>query len=301
MIGSGRSRRTVLAVLVLLGLTAFAGPALAGPAQQQTAPAGAVFALTGTPHLWIADEQGVLHWGGDTRALAGKSINWGDRREVSLDQLRALRMGDPWLSAGLLKMGDPIYLVKWETSDASPTLLHIQSIADVELFGINGGNYGAFVLDQATWESRFGMGAAGLSRGTLASAVPATPAPTAVATATAVAKLVARIVDVRHIDYAAGTVENEIEISGVTPGRRLLVRAELTEWQCSPNCTSWRDDKWGPKETDKVADSTGKLTFIDQHFTYKGYTYYFEDPVTKATINVPFDDDRARFNLPRGE
>jgi hypothetical protein len=300
VIGFTRSRRTVAAILLLAGLAAFAGPALAGSAQQQTAAPGAVVSLLGTPHLWIADEQGVLHWGGDTRALAGKAINWGDRREATLDQLRSFRIGDPWLSAGLLKIGDPIYLVKWETSDASPTLLHIQSIADVELFGINGSNYGSFVLDQATWESRFRMTASGLSRGTLASAVPPTATPVPTATATPVAKLVARIVDVRHVDYAAGTVENEIEITGATPGRRLLVRAELTEWECSPACTSTRNDKWGPKETDRSADSTGRLIFIDSHFYYRGYTYYFEDPVTKATINVPFDDDRARFGLPSG-
>ena len=294
-----KSRRIAAAIFLLFGMTAFAAPALAGPAVQQTAPPGVVMALSGTPHLWIADEQGVLHWGGDTRALAGKSINWADRREVSLDQLRGFRIGDPWLSAGLIKIGDPIYLVKWEMSEAAPMLLHILSIADVELFGINGSNYGSFVLDQAAWEARFRMTAAGLARGTLASAVPATPTPRPAATATPAAKLVARIVDVRHIDFAAGTIENEVEITGATPNRRLLVRAELTEWECSPACTSTRNDKWGPKETENIADSTGKLTFIDRHFTYKGYTYYFEDPVTKAVINVPFDDDRARFNLPR--
>ena len=30
---------------------------------------GTVVALQGTPHLWIADEYGVLHWAGDTWAL----------------------------------------------------------------------------------------------------------------------------------------------------------------------------------------------------------------------------------------
>ena len=128
-----RSRRALACTALLVGLAApYAAPALAGP-PQQAAPAAAVFALSGTPHLWIADEQGTLHWGGDTRALAGKAINWADRRQVSLAQLQTFRIGDPWLSAGLLKMGDPIYLVKWETSEASPTLLHIQSIRDVEL------------------------------------------------------------------------------------------------------------------------------------------------------------------------
>ena len=118
---------------------------------------GAVVALQGTPHLWIADEQGTLHWGGDTRALAGKHVNWDDRTEVSLDRLRTLPVGDPWLSAGLLKDGDPIYLVKWERDWAQPRLLHIQTIADVELFGINDRNYGIFVLDKAAWEARYGV------------------------------------------------------------------------------------------------------------------------------------------------
>ena len=134
---------------------------------------GAVVALRGTPHLWFADEHGVLHWGGDTRALAGKHIAWSNRIEVCLESIRALPVGDPWLSAGLLKDGDPIYLVKWETNWQQPKLLHIQDIKDVELFGINGSNYGNFVLDKATWESRFGISAAGLERGVLERAVPA--------------------------------------------------------------------------------------------------------------------------------
>ena len=45
-----------------------------------------------------------------------------------------MQRGDPWLSSGLPKIGEPIYLSKWEDSDPAPTLLHIQSIADVELF-----------------------------------------------------------------------------------------------------------------------------------------------------------------------
>ena len=123
----GIRRFTALAVaLVALSLVAAAPRSLAP---------GAVIGLAGTPHLWIADSAGVLHWGGDTRALAGKHVNWSDRRDVSLDELQALPIGDPWLSAGLLKDGDPIYLVKWETEWAQPQLLHIQSIKDVELFG----------------------------------------------------------------------------------------------------------------------------------------------------------------------
>ena len=46
-------------------------------------------------------------------------------------------------------------------------LFHIQSIRDVELFGINASNYGAFVLERPVWESRSGFSAADLQRSTL--------------------------------------------------------------------------------------------------------------------------------------
>lgn len=167
--------KRMMATLALALVLALA--ALPVAQAQQPFAHGAVVALQGTPHLWIADAQGVLHWGGDTRALAGKYINWGDRTTVSLERLRTLPMGDPWLSAGLLKEGDPIYLVKWETEWPLPRLLHIQSIADVELFGINGDNYGNFVLDVATWEARYGISVAGLERGVLPAAVPSAPPP----------------------------------------------------------------------------------------------------------------------------
>ncbi len=145
----------------------------AAPVQTQGAFAhGTVLALQGTPHLWFADEHGVLHWGGDTRALSGKHVNWNDRRDVSLAELQAYPIGDPWLSAGLLKDGDPIYQVKWESEWPLPKLLHIQSIKDVELFGIDGSNYGNYVIDRAAWEQRYGIDAARLERSPLASAVP---------------------------------------------------------------------------------------------------------------------------------
>ena len=162
--------RTWLIVLVVAGV--LIGWAAAAPAvrAQGTLAHGTVVALRGTPHLWIADRQGVLHWAGDTRALADKYVRWGieSRVEVTLEQLRRLTRGDPWLSAGLLKDGDPIYLVKWEQDWAAPRLLHIQSIGDVELFGINGGNYGRFVVERPTWEARFGRSVAGLQRSALA-------------------------------------------------------------------------------------------------------------------------------------
>lgn len=167
----GIRRGLALAVaLVALSLTAAAPKTLAP---------GAVVGLAGTPHLWIADSAGVLHWGGDTRALAGKHVNWSDRRDVSLTELQTFPIGDPWLSAGLLKDGDPIYLVKWESDWPQPKLLHIQSIKDVELFGINGSNYGNFVLDKTTWEQRYGIDAGSLQRDQLAAAVAVSAPPAA--------------------------------------------------------------------------------------------------------------------------
>ena len=284
------TRRAVIGASSALAAAAVVTPALAGPALQQTAAAGAVVALAGTPHLWVADEQGILHWGGDTRALAGKTISWASRVEVSLAQLNGYRRGDPWLSAGLLKMGDPIYLVKWEMTDARPTLLHIQSIADVEVFGINASNYGAFVLDQAAWEQRYGMSAAGLTRGVLASTQFATPTPTPTATP----KLIVRSTSVRRSENEI--IETEIALAGATPNKRLRYWVEYTQWECSPNCTTWFDGKSTVKETD-ATDSTGALTFRELHYSYKGYTYYFEDPVSGAKLNVPFDDDRSKLGM----
>ena len=162
----------VLAIVCLLLL----GPSLT-TAQGAFAP-GTVVALQGTPHLWIADAQGILHWAGDTRALAGRHINWNKRLELPLEQLQGISRGDPWLSAGLLKDGDPIYLVKWETHEALPRLSHIQSIRDVELFGINENNYGRMVLDRGQWEARYGIRVSELERRTLAPATALAPTPT---------------------------------------------------------------------------------------------------------------------------
>jgi hypothetical protein len=164
-------------VVCALALTDSAQVWSARQAAQTTFPPGAVVALQGTVHLWIADQNGVLHWGGDTRALQGQMIDWNTRISVSLETLRTLRLGDPLLSAGLLKDGTPIYLVKWETTDAVPRLLHIQCIRDVEVFGINSDNYGKFVLDRDQWEARFRIPASTLQRGELPTTDPTCSSP----------------------------------------------------------------------------------------------------------------------------
>src|SRR4051812_271527 len=111
-------KKWLLSAAAAASLVATAAPhapaALAAPSPAPAYAPGTVVALGGTPHIWLADAQGQLHWSGDTRALTGRAVNWGSRAEVTLDQLKTLPVGDPWLSTGLLKLGDPIYLVKWE-------------------------------------------------------------------------------------------------------------------------------------------------------------------------------------------
>jgi hypothetical protein len=183
-------KRVALAVfsvlLCAMGLTDPHAAFSAREVAQTTFPPGAVVGLQGTVHLWIADQNGVLHWGGDTRALQGQTIDWNTRIDVSLDTLRTLQIGDPLLSAGLLQDGIPIYLVKWETTDTVPRLLHIQCIHDVELFGINGSNYGKFVLNRTQWEARFGIPVSTLQTGELPTTDPqCSSGPTATPTTTA--------------------------------------------------------------------------------------------------------------------
>jgi hypothetical protein len=289
-------RRRLLALCILALVPLAAASASAAPLAQQTVPPGTVIALQGTPHLWVADEQGALHWGGDTRALAGKAISWGDTRQVNIQQLRSFKIGDPWLSAGLLKIGDPIYLVKWESNQAQPTLLHIQSITDVELFGINATNYGALVMEQAAWEQRFGMSVATLQRGMLASAVPPaatptpTPAPASGATATATpassGRLEAKLAE-RTFQNLGGSpptyrVTTFIEVTGAPPKTRLTVSAQVNEYRCFPECVSGYKSSWGPIDAGQT-DETGKVRFKDEHSPYADYTYTFFSPDGKTT------------------
>ena len=219
--------------LVVLVIAVAAFVALPAAQAQQVFVNGTVVALEGTPHLWIADEQGFLHWGGDTRALAGRHINWNARTEVSLAGLRALSMGDPWLSAGLLKDGDPIYLVKWETEWPQPRLLHIQSIADVELFGINETNYGNFVLDVATWEARYGISVARLQRAELPPAVPsAGMAPTTPSTPAGVASAEIPYKSIRGYDAGAGTLD--------LPQGEVTLYLEFGGWGAGPATVTYQ-------------------------------------------------------------
>ena len=158
-------RGLVLALVVPAAWAALAGlggppPPVAAQAACGTVPLGGVVRLAGSPHLFVCGADGLLHWGGDTRALArqveaGAPIAWDTLTELPLEALAALPVGDPWLSGGVLKWGDPLGLVKWETG-AEPVVLHIQCIADVEAFGLDAANYGRFVYDPEAWAQAFG-------------------------------------------------------------------------------------------------------------------------------------------------
>ena len=113
------------------------------------------------------------------RALLGREVDWSSRREVTLEELRRLPRGGPWLPAGLLRDGEALSLVTWDTDDPLPYLLLIPSLQDVELFGINMANLGACTLERADWEQRSGLDTSSLPRAVLA-AVPAPVAPSSV-------------------------------------------------------------------------------------------------------------------------
>ena len=142
-------------------------------------PRGAVVGVSGAPFLWVADEQGVLHLVGDTEALTGHAVDWSNAAQLSLDQLRSAPIGDPWLSAGLVKVGDAIYLPRKSSNASAPTLYHVQSAADLTLIGVNGQNYGQLVRDAATWEQQYGFSTSSLLRAELPAFVPTSAQPAA--------------------------------------------------------------------------------------------------------------------------
>jgi hypothetical protein len=280
-------RKHWLVVLAMVVTTLLASNVYASP-PQQTFALGAVVALRGTPHLWVGGDDGALHWAGDTRALTNRFVDWGSRREASLDELRGMRRGDPWLSAGILKIGDPIYLVKWETNDRVPTLLHIQALVDVEFFGINANNYGALVLDRATWEQRFGLGTDPLTRGVLQPATQPTPTPTPAATATPQVRLAAKVLE--RTRESSDRYKNKLEITGALPRVRIIVSNVHDEWECSPECTGTRRESWGPIEAG-ITNNEGRLEYTDEHGPYERSRYTFEDPAGNR-VSIELDDDR---------
>ncbi len=172
-------------------------------------PERRILRLQGTDHIWVqgpahrsaggagghpCNHAWDYHWVGDTRALSevvqsGAELDWDNIEDVSLEYLLSLpsharwrgdtNIGAPWLSTGLLKEGDLVYLVKWDTDWSQPQLLLIQSAEDLVLFGVRERNYDEFVFGKSEWEQRFGISVAGLQRDVLASVVSAASQPEA--------------------------------------------------------------------------------------------------------------------------
>jgi hypothetical protein len=126
-----------------------------------------VVQLDGTPHLYLADERGILHWGSDTRSLTGQYIDWNRRRTMSNAEIAALPAGDPLLSHGLVQIDGATYLVKWETEEKAPRLLQMRSYADGQPYGLHAENLGRLVVHPSDVENAVGMPLAGLERGVL--------------------------------------------------------------------------------------------------------------------------------------
>lgn len=154
-----KKRLLSLAPLAVVAAGVVASPvpaALAAPVPAQVVP-GEIVGLAGTPDLWIADDQGLLHFASDPNALAGHAANWNVRADLTYDQLATLPHGAPWLSTPLVKIGDGIYLPVLGPAGTLPTLRHIQSTDDLAQIGITAGNYGQLVLDQSAWEQHYGV------------------------------------------------------------------------------------------------------------------------------------------------
>ena len=138
---------------------------------------GAVVQLKGTPHQWVADSEGTLHWSPDPRTIAAHAASPITSTEVAAEQLVILPRGAPWLEAPLVKAGDPIYVPVTQAGATQPSLLRVQSPADLQLFGIEGETYQAVVLDRAVWEQRQGKKVDALPHGELPAAAPSSGLP----------------------------------------------------------------------------------------------------------------------------
>ncbi|HET7769953.1 MAG TPA: hypothetical protein VFN74_14345 [Chloroflexota bacterium] len=170
-------------------------------------------------------------------------MRWDSRRSVSVDELRSAPIGDPWLSAGLVKLGDAIYLMKWESGWGAPELRRMRSLDDARLFGINGATYGRTVMDGETWEFLHGHRIEALERGELEPVVPAAPAAPAVPAAPtgptraapppvrgpALSVVGAAVNGGRGAKEGSGWIVGEVRNDGDAPAPGYTISATLTD------------------------------------------------------------------------
>lgn len=123
-------------------------------------PHGAVVLVRDTPHFWVADEQGILHWASGTRALVGRYVRWDQQRTVSASELERLPRGEPWLLAPIAFVrgatGD-LHVVVWQSGVTWPTLLRAGSVEALRPFGIGPEHVARLATDERTWERLNGL------------------------------------------------------------------------------------------------------------------------------------------------
>jgi hypothetical protein len=111
-------------------------------------PRGTLVSLQGTPHVWVADQQGALHWVGDLNGMVRHLAEERDAASPTLDpsdfvieavqhyfdiipawtleQLRAATPAEPWLTYEFVRLDGSIYLVRREIGRRGPLLLRVQ-------------------------------------------------------------------------------------------------------------------------------------------------------------------------------
>jgi hypothetical protein len=144
-----------------MGRAGTAPPASAPPGSPSpTLTHGQIVLLSGTPHYWVADERGVLHWPADTRALAGRYVRWDGVREVTQAELLRLPRGEPWLSGpGAFVWGQDrtLYAIRWDTGMRWPVPLRLPPLEQLSLFGLTAAVVDAATQDEDSWERLNGL------------------------------------------------------------------------------------------------------------------------------------------------
>src|SRR5262245_38627175 len=154
-----RMKQGLLMLIPVGALVLTLAQPLVTPTEAQTtgiAPGGVVV-LQGTEHLWAVDAQGRAVFVGDPQAQTRVPIDWSQWAELSRAELLALPRAAPVLTTEFVRIGNEVYLPEFTAAGEAPTLRHIKCPADLALLGVDATNYDRLVLDQATWEERYGF------------------------------------------------------------------------------------------------------------------------------------------------
>ena len=136
-----------------------AAPGTSG-APQGALPHGTIVIVRDTPHFWVADERGVLHWVAGTRALVGRYARWDAQRVVGADELERLPRGEPWLLSPAAFVGgerSELHVITWQSGVAWPALLRAPNLDSLRPLGITAEEVARRSTDRRTWERLLGL------------------------------------------------------------------------------------------------------------------------------------------------